>query len=388
MKGSMREKRPGYWELRAFAGADPLTGRKQYRTKTFRGTKRQASSALAALVTDVDGGVVEPKKCTVADLLDAWLEHIEHVGRSPSTLYGYRRLVLQLPEGFLGQPLAKVTPKVLDDLYRLLSKQTTRKPATVVRFHSVLRAAFAQAVRWGWLDRNPVERATPPRVEQVETVPPVVADVLRVLEAAAASRNPENAVVFRLVAATGCRRGEVCGLKWSAVDIDGDMPRVMIRRGVLDIQRQRIVRDTKNHGVRWVGLDPETAELLRRHRDRSFELGEAAGAPVTPDDFVFPRSPGSDEPLPPNRIGQAWRRLCRQLGVEARLHDLRHLQASLLLDAGEAITTVSARLGHRDTSTTLKIYSHLMPGADKRAADIVGKAFTRPTPENSSDGSQ
>ena len=98
---------------------------------------------------------------------------------------------------------------------------------------------------------------------------------------------------------------------------------------------------------------------------------------MTADDFVFARSPGSDEPLPPNRIGQAWRRLCRQLGVEARLHDLRHLQASLLLDAGEAITTVSARLGHRDTSTTLKVYSHLMPGADARAAEIVGKAFGR-----------
>ena len=74
MKGSMREKRPGYWELRAFAGADPLTGQKRYRTRTFRGTKRQASSALAVLVTEVDGGVVEPKKCTVAELLDAWLD--------------------------------------------------------------------------------------------------------------------------------------------------------------------------------------------------------------------------------------------------------------------------------------------------------------------------
>lgn len=239
MKGSMREKRPGYWEFRVFEGADPLTGKRKYRTKVFRGTKRQASSVL---VTEVDGGVVEPKKCTVAELLDAWLDHIEHIGRSPSTLYGYRRLVRQLPQGFLGQPLAKATPKVLDDLYRLLSKPTTRKPATVLRKH------------WG----------------------------------------------------------------------------------------------------------------------RSFELGEVAGSPVTADDFVFPRSPGSDEPLPPNRIGQAWRRLCRQLGIEARLHDLRHLQASLLLCAGEAITTVAARLGHRDTSTTLTIYSHLMPGADQRAAGIVG----------------
>lgn len=378
MKGSMREKRPGYWELRAFAGADPLTGQKQYRTRTFRGTKRQASSALAVLVTEVDGGVVEPKKCTVAELLDAWLEHIENVGRSPSTLYGYRRLVLQLPPGFLAQPLAKVTPKVVDDLYRFLARETSRKPATVLRFHSVLRAAFAQAVRWGWLDRNPIERATPPRVHYVETVPPLVVDVLRVLDRAAASRNPENAIVFRIIAATGCRRGEVCALKWSDVDLDGDASRVVIRRAVLDLEGRRTVYDTKTHALRWIRIDDETARMLRAQRDRAKELAVAAGVEFSTGDFVFPRSPGSSEPLPPNRIGQAWRRHCREVGVKARLHDLRHLQASMLLDAGEAITTVSARLGHRDTSTTLKIYSHLMPGADQRAAEIVGKALSRP----------
>ncbi len=378
MKGSMREKRPGYWELRAFAGADPLTGQKRYRTRTFRGTKRQASSALAVLVTEVDGGVVEPKKCTVAELLDAWLEHIENVGRSPSTLHGYRRLVRQLPPGFLAQPLAKVTPKVVDDLYRFLARQTTRKPATVLRFHTVLRAAFAQAVRWGWLDRNPIERATPPRVHSVETVPPTVVDVLRVLDRAAASRNPENAIVFRIVAATGCRRGQVCALKWSDVDLDGDAARVVIRRAVLDLEGRRTVYDTKTHALRWIRIDAETARMLRAQRDLAKQLAETAGEEFSADGFVFPRSPGSSEPLPPNRVGQAWRRLCREVGVEARLHDLRHLQASLLLDAGEAITTVSARLGHRDTSTTLKIYSHLMPGADQRAAEIVGKAFSRP----------
>src|SRR5204862_3061311 len=107
------------------------------------------------------------------------------------------------------------------------------------------------------------------------------------------------------------------------------------------------------------------------------ELGLAAGAPPQPGDFVFQRDPGSTHPLPPDRITQAWRRLCQEAGVKARLHDLRHLQASMLLDAGEAVTTVAARLGHRDTSTTLKVYAHLMPGADGRAAGIVGSAFAR-----------
>ena len=355
-------------------GGGPAHRQKQYRPCSGEPSARR-SSALAVLVTEVDGGVVEPKKCTVAELLDAWLEHIENVGRSPSTLYGYRRLVRQLPPGFLAQPLAKVTPKVVDDLYRFLARQTSRKPATVLRFHTVLRAAFAQAVRWGWLDRNPIERATPPRVHSIETVPPTVVDVLRVLDRAAASRNPENAMVFRIVAATGCRRGEVCALKWSDVDLDGDAAAGGHPPGR---PRPRRPAHRVRHQDPRPALDPDRpgdGAHAEAQRDRAKELAEAAGVEFSTDDFVFPRSPGSTEPLPPNRIGQAWRRLCREVGVEARLHDLRHLQASLLLDAGEAITTVSARLGHRDTSTTLKIYSHLMPGADQRAAEIVGKAF-------------
>ena len=361
-----------------FAGVEPLTGQKQYRTRTFRGTKRQASSALAVLVTEVDGGVVEPKKCSVAELLDAWLEHIENVGRSPSTLHGYRRLVRQLPPGFLAQPLAKVTPKVVDDLYRFLARQTSRKPATVLRFHTLLRAAFAQAVRWGWLDRNPIERATPPRVHSIETVPPTVIDVLRVLDRAAASRNPENAIVFRIVAATGCRRGEVCALKWSDVDLDGDAARVVIRRAVLDLEGRRTVYDTKTHALRWIRIDDETARMLRAQRDSAKELAEA---PASSSQRTTSCSHGPREaPSRCHRTGSvrpgagcagrsAWRRACTTSATSRR-----HCCSTRARPSPRC----RPRLGHRDTSTTLKISSHLMPGADQRAEEIVGKALSRP----------
>jgi len=137
--------------------------------------------------------VVAPSAKTVAALLEEWLSHIEHLGRSPSTLFGYRRLVGQLPDGFKAVPLKKV---IIDDLYRFLAEPVSRKPATVLRFHTVLRAAFAQAVRWGWVQRNPVDRASPPLVHRYGVSPPTVEDVLRILERALNSRNPENALVF------------------------------------------------------------------------------------------------------------------------------------------------------------------------------------------------
>ncbi len=101
----------------------------------------------------------------------------------------------QLPDDFKSLPLKKVTPKVVDDLYRFLGKPKTRKPATVLRFHALLRAVFTQALRWGWVDRNPIERAPPPHVNRQEIEPPAIEDVLRVLERAGASRNRECAGV-------------------------------------------------------------------------------------------------------------------------------------------------------------------------------------------------
>jgi integrase len=383
MRGSLRARGPKRWQLRVYEGRNDITGRKTYRTRTVEGTKREAQTALAAMVAEVEAGIVKPKAMTVAEMLEAWLKHIEHLGRSPSTLYGYRRLVLQLPDGFKDTPIAKVTPKLIDDLYAHLSGVGKRKAATVLRYHAVLRAAFAQAERWSWVDRNPVQRATPPRVQHHEIRPPGVEEVLAVIEAAGRSRNPENALVFRLLAATGCRRGEVCGLQWGDVDFDAEPVAVTIRRGVVDVEGELIVKDTKTHAQRRIGVDPDTATLLRAQWKGAVELGLAAGAPPKLTDFVFAREPGSDEPLPPDRITQAWRRLCQESGVNARLHDLRHLQASMLLDAGESVTVVAARLGHRDTSTTLKVYSHLMPGADARAASLVGSALSRPKQDNS-----
>jgi integrase len=378
----MREKSPGYWQLRVYDGRDPITGKSHYRSRGFRGTKREAQSKLAAFVAEVNAGVVATAPMTVKGLFDAWLDHIEHLGRSPTTLYGYRRLVMKMPEGFMNLQLAKLTPKIIDDLYRHLGTQTKRKPATVLRFHTVLRAALSQGVRWGWIDRNPADRATPPRVSRREIQPPAIEDVIRVLEHAAFSRNPENALVFRILAATGCRRGEVCGLQWDDFQLDAEPPRVTIRRAVVEVDSEVYVQDTKTHAQRTVGLDDETVELVRAHLESTWDLARSGGDVVEGSDFVFKLKSGSPEPLPPDRLSQAWTRLCKELGVKARLHDLRHLQASLLLDAGEAITTVAARLGHRDTSTTLKVYGHLMPGADERAAGVVGAALARPTKDD------
>lgn len=366
----MREKRPGYWQLRVSLGRDTVTGAPKYRTASLRGTKREAERALAALVTDVATGKAAPSAVTVEALLDQWLEHLDDQGRSPTTMNGYRSLRDQLPAKFLKLPLKKVTPKVLDDLYRQLGQKPGRGPSTVHHFHRLLRGAFNQAMRWEMLDRNPAKLASPPTGQTIEVEPPTADEVRRVLTAAAQSQNPENALIFRLMAATGCRRGELCGLRWSDVDLDDGT--VVFRQSIAQVGRHLTVKDTKAHQQRTVALDVGTREALQRHHEAMQHRASIARVKLPRTGRVFADAPDGSAPIPPDRLTQAWTRSAESVGVDSRLHDLRHFQASLLLDAGESVTTVAARLGHRDTATTLRVYSHLMPGADRRAADVVG----------------
>ena len=136
----------------------------------------------------------------------------------------------------------------------------------------------------------------------------------------------------------------MCGLRWS--DVDGDAGKVTIRRSVVQADNKIFEKDTKAHQQRTVTLDRVTAALLEEHRSMcstralEFEVALPVGA------FVFSDAIDGSTPIPPDRLTQAWRRVAAS--VDARLHDLRHLQASILLDAGESVTTVAARLGHRD----------------------------------------
>ncbi len=372
MRGTITERRPGYWQLRVSLGRDPFTDKPKYRSKCVRGTKRDAERELARLLTEVHDGRKEMTAGTVGALLDQWLDHIESLGRSPTTMRSYRSMRAQLPAGFLRKRLCNVTPLMIDELYRQLGSKKGRGPSTVHHYHRLLRSAFNQGMKWQMIDKNPTKLATPPRVPAKEISPPTVDEVKAVL-ATAARYSSEAQLWFRLLVATGCRRAEVCGLRWR--DVNVARGQVTIRGSVVEIGSQLIEKDTKAHQQRTVTLDRGCTAALHDHRRKAEDMARTGAYDFDPDGFVFSDEPDGSTPITPNRITKAWNRYAKMAGVDARLHDLRHFQASVLLDAGESITTVATRLGHRDSATTLRVYAHLMPGADGRAAEIIGSLF-------------
>jgi integrase len=369
MRGSLRSRRPGVWELIIQLPRDPLTGRPRQLSRTFHGTKREAQRALAAEVALVSAGKVTATTQMVADLLASWYERAA-ADLSPSTAREYRRLIDKRLLPALGRVRVRdLTPQQLDAFYGELSTRGQLAPASVRQVHAVMRRALAQAVRWGWLTSNPASNASPPKVRKPEITPPPLADT-RALLAAADERDPDFGTMLRVIAATGARRGEVCALRWS--DLDAQAGALTIRRSLAAVVGGPIEKDTKTHAARRIALDKATLAALAAHRAAAVERAAIGGFAFDVNSFMFTGADGV-APVHPDALTSLFRRLCDKLGLKGvRLHDLRHLHATQLLAAGVPVRTVSGRLGHANAATTLNVYAHFLEASDRDAADVIG----------------
>jgi integrase len=289
MRGHLR-KRGNAWELRAFAGHDPVTGRKIYRTRTFHGGKREAENALSRLVQEVSGGNRAAREATVCVLLREWLE-LAKADLSPSTVRGYQNCIKRYIQPMIGDVrLEGLHVAQLDRLYALLRTDggPTGRPlatATIRQVHAVLRRALQQGVKWGWIDSNPASLASPPRVRNKPVEPPDPTVVSRLI-ADAGDDNPDLAAFLQLAATTGARRGELCGLHWDAVDFEqGTM--TIARSIVEDSEGRQVEKDTKTHSVRRIALDRTSLDVLRIHRERCEGRAMACSVLLSNGSYVF-----------------------------------------------------------------------------------------------------
>lgn len=373
----IRERRPGYFEVRVYGGLDPLTGKARQVTRTVRGTVKDANALRAQLLTEVaDKGVAVRR--SVSELFDTVLEHLDALGREPTTMQGYRAIARKAAERLGRIQVGKLRASDLDRYYAELLR-SGNKAGTVRRAHGFIHRSLAQAVKWDWVKDNVADRASPPtepyQPHRVQTSDAVV----RLIAAAEESKEPELAVAFRLLASLGGRRGEICGLRWDDFDLDAGV--CVIRRAVKQVTGQVIVGDAKTHQQRTLLLDEGTIAILRSHRTAMEERASALDAELVSESYVLTDSPDGAEPWKPNRLSQALRRLRDRAGYTGRLHDLRHWNASQLLGAGESAVVVAARLGHRDPSTTHRWYAHAMPRADARSAALMDEALKAKTPK-------
>ena len=274
-----------------------------------------------------------------------------------------------------GVDVSKLTPAIAQGMVDSL-RAGGKKPAkgetegrglsnrSVQLAAQVLKSATRWAVTAGLIGRDPLVGYRRPR----STSPAMrawTADEARTF--LAATRNDRLGVGWALLLTRGLRRGELCGLRWTAVDFERNALRVVATRVVVDGVPTDSVPKTKA-GIRSIPLDGQLMGLLRAHRARQAQEKFAARPAYEDGGFVLVDELG--RPYHPDTVSEWFDQHREQLGLpRIRLHDTRHTAASLMLASGTQVKVVADLLGHSSPTITLAIYAHVLPGMAQEAGE-------------------
>ena len=242
---------------------------------------------------------------------------------------------------------------------------------SVVHFHRLLHKAFAQALKWQLLARNPVQAVEPPRAERQEMRALDEDETASLLSLLGESR---LYMPVMLAVTTGLRRGEILGLRWTNVDLaTGNITVVQSLEQTKEGLRFKTPKTCRSR--RSIVLPAITIEALLSHRAKQAEERLALGPAYDDHDLVCPRPGGA--PWPPDMFSTSFAAFVRRSRYHSfRFHDLRHSHASHLLRAGVHPKIVSERLGHSAVGITLDTYSHILPGMQEDAVRVLDAALT------------
>jgi integrase len=374
MKGNLTRRGRSSWRLKFDIGRDPITGRRTTKFVTLRGTKGQAQAEAAKIMAAaVDGQHVDASRETVFQFVERWLRDWANDNCTNKTWTRYEQLLRKyLCARFGSVPIQKLRAADLQALYAAMAADGLAD-RTRLQLHRIVHVMLKHAAQWGVVPRNIAALVDAPRVKSQEIEILSHAQVKLVLETL---RGEPFYPLVALALTGGLRRGELLGLRWADVDLNGGTLRV--EQALEETTRAGLVfkAPKSRHGRRTITLPPSTIAVLREHWKTQQEQRLMLGVgKAPPDALVFANSDGS--PYSPNLLSKQWRRAMTAAGLEATLHSLRHSHASALIASGLDVLTISRRLGHGSAALTLNVYGHLFK-PDDRAAAIMEKAFGEP----------
>lgn len=371
-KRILKDGKPSYL-VRVEYDPDPVTGKRRQRSKAFP-TKRVADARLTEWLSELDHGTaVDTSKMTVSEFLSHWLDVAAKPKVRATTLQGYKYTI----DKYLIPRLGSVRVQALTTAQIDACLAGMMNDGIGVRTRQLcytrLVQALAQGEIWGTVSRNVATRAQKPKSTPKQIEPWTAEQARLFLDKAA---NDYYAPLWQLAAATGARRGELLGLRWQ--DFDDVEGTVRIVQAVAVLKTKPVIQAPKSRAaLRTITIPEEVVELLKAHRLAQQPIRERAGEAWADNNLIF--CTGLGTPLNPSNVLRAFQRLLDAADVpNARLHDVRHMYASLRFKAGDPIHAIQRDLGHSRASMTLDVYGHLLEGERRRSANAIGAFLFEP----------
>lgn len=333
-------------------------------------TQVDAKARCMAKVQQAEKGIdVKATKQKVSEYLEWWLENIVTPKLAPKTVKSYSDIVrLHLTQELGKYELGKLTPQHVQSLLRK-KELAGLSPRSVAMIREVLRRALNVAIKMQMIERNAAALSEPPRLVKADRRMLTADESRRLL---AQVEKDRLSVLYRLALTLGMRQAEIIGLRWEDVDLERRVLRV--RQSIQRIGSEVHIKEPKTErSRRTLALSDSLVTALKAHRDTQGFERKQAGKLWQESGLVFTSRTGTA--LDARNLTREFKLHLKaaKLPEETRFYDLRHAAASLLISEGVPITAVSAMLGHALTSTTLNVYAHVLPGAERITADAMDR---------------
>jgi site-specific recombinase XerD len=372
MSGHIRRRGERSWELKFDLGRDPVTGKREIRYHSVKGTKRDAQAELTRLLADAQqGSYVEPTKVSVADFVRARVDQWQAAGDiTARTAQRYRQLVENQIVPHIGTKLLQKLTRLDVEGWHTALKIGGLAARTIGHAHRVLGKALRDAERDGLITKNVCRIQGAPKVADSEKV------IVRHVPAFVGLIRGERLYVPAVLALfTGMRLGEILALRERSLDLDTGV--ITVREALEETKAGIAFKTPKSRaGRRDITLPDIAIEALRDHRKQLLETRMKLGiGKLAPDDLLFANLEG--RPLRPSAVSSDFGDLAERIGMpEVTFHSLRHTHASQLISRGVDIVTISKRLGHAKPSVTLAVYAHMFTTDDRKAAAAINAALS------------
>ncbi|OPX88280.1 MAG: Transposase [Pelotomaculum sp. PtaB.Bin104] len=390
--GSLEKRGPNTWRLVVSCGMKGDKQIKKKKTVTVKNScdqsscrgcekinscraRKEANKLLMEYVIEVEKGLlIDPGRLTFTDIVELWRDNTEKK-LAPKTLHRYEQLLSRITPAFEYMKLKQIRPIHLEKFYNNLRETGIRldgKPGklseqTILHHHRLITAIFAYAVKREFIASNPASKVDTPKVKRHQG-DCYEHDQLKLLLAAAGREPLKHNILVNLAVFSGLRRGELMGLEWS--DISFEANTLTVRQASQYIPGQgQFVKDPKTEqSKRVLSLPLFLINMLKQYKKEQNKTRLKVGDLWQGSDRLFTTWDG--RPGHPEWPSQWFPKFIRKYNLPPLpFHGLRHINATMLINSGLPVKSISGRLGHSNIETTMNIYGHYLKSADQEAAN-------------------